>query len=240
MVSAEVSGRHQQLVRLVLLGGFRLRVDDQAVVVPRAAQRLVALLALRGATSRSRVAGTLWPESPQHQALTNLRHVVWKLQNGLPHLDLVVPLGQDLGLAPGLQVDTDALVHHSRRLLLEGRLPDTEGSADLLRADTELLPEWGDAWLDDERERFRQLRLHVLEAWADSLLEWGRFGMALDVALVVLRADVLRESAHRTVIKVHRAEGNVGEARRAFEACRRILRSEVGVAPSPETAALVP
>ena len=95
-------------------------------------------------------------------------------------------------------------------------------------------------WLDAERERLRHLRLHVLESWAQALAEWGRFGLALDVALVALRSDVLRESAHRTVIKVHRLEGNVLEARRAFDTCRRILSEEMGVAPTPETAALVP
>jgi DNA-binding SARP family transcriptional activator len=42
----------------------------------------------------------------------------------------------------------------------------------------------------------------------------------------------LRESAHRTVVRVHLAEGNVAEALRAFELFRALLTEELGVQPS--------
>ena len=112
---------------------------------------------------------------------------------------------------------------------------------DLLRAEAvELLPDWDDGWLHVDRERLRQLRLHVLDAWALQLTEAGDYGLALEVALSALHSDPLRESAHRAVIRVHRAEGNVHEARRAFATCRSVLTQEIGVDPSPITAELVP
>ena len=74
----------------------------------------------------------------------------------------------------------------------------------------ELLPDWDDDWLEDERERLGQLHLHMLEAQADRLAADDRFGLALDVALAALRIDPFRESAHRTVIRIHLAEGNLG------------------------------
>jgi DNA-binding SARP family transcriptional activator len=227
---------------VTLLGGFRLVVGDVVVPVPPAAQRLVAVLALTGPISRARVAGTLWPESPQVQAMTNLRHVMWKLQNAVTDPPLVATTVRgELRLEPGVIVDVQQLVEESYGLLHEGRLPQPASTIAALRSGScELLPDWDEVWLDAERERLRHLRLHVLESWAQALAEWGRFGLALDVALVALRSDVLRESAHRTVIKVHRLEGNVLEARRAFDTCRRILSEEMGVAPTPETAALVP
>lgn len=229
-------------VRVTLLGGFRLVVGDVVVPVPPAAQRLVAVLALTGPISRARVAGTLWPESPQVQAMTNLRHVMWKLQNAVTDPPLVATTVRgELRLEPRVMVDVQQLVEESYGLLHEGRLPQPASTIAALRSGScELLPDWDEVWLDAERERLRHLRLHVLESWAQALAEWGRFGLALDVALVALRSDVLRESAHRTVIKVHRLEGNVLEARRAFDTCRRILSEEMGVAPTPETAALVP
>jgi DNA-binding SARP family transcriptional activator len=225
-------------VRLGLLGGFRLEVAGHSVGMPRAGQRALAALALAGPVSRSRLAGTLWPESPQAQALTNLRHVLWKVANACAAPALVELVGSDLGLSEQVEVDTDQLVNDARAILAGGV---AAGASTLLRPEAcELLPDWDEEWLADDRERLRQLRLHALEAWAESLATGGSFGLALDVALVALRTDVLRESAHRTVIKVHRLEGNVREARRAFEACRKLLATEMGVPPSPLTVALVP
>jgi DNA-binding SARP family transcriptional activator len=51
--------------------------------------------------------------------------------------------------------------------------------------------------------------------------------------------DDSRESAHRALIQVHLAEGNVSAARRAYERCRVVLVRDVGVEPSPATARLL-
>ena len=48
-----------------------------------------------------------------------------------------------------------------------------------------------------------------------------------------------RESAHRTVVRVHLAEGNVVEALRAYEQFRDMLADELGVQPSSQFARLV-
>jgi DNA-binding SARP family transcriptional activator len=52
-------------------------------------------------------------------------------------------------------------------------------------------------------------------------------------------AEPLRESAHRTVIRVHLAEGNFGEAARAYDAFRTMLADELGVAPTRQMSDLV-
>ena len=45
--------------RVSLLGGFRLLVDGREVDTPATTQRMVAALALRGRSSRGRLAGML-------------------------------------------------------------------------------------------------------------------------------------------------------------------------------------
>jgi DNA-binding SARP family transcriptional activator len=65
------------------------------------------------------------------------------------------------------------------------------------------------------------------------------YGAALEFALGVLRMEQTRESAHRLVIRVHLAEGNVGEARRQFERCECVLENELGIRPSGELRALL-
>jgi DNA-binding SARP family transcriptional activator len=225
-------------VRLRLLGTFRLEVDDEVVRVSLGTRRLLAILGLRGRMSRPRLAGTLWPETSQAQALTNLRHVLWRLQCSLPGHVLVHAAGTELELAPYVQCDVVRLEEEARHLW--SGAPELVSADQLRGAVTELLLDWDDDWVVGDRERLRQLHLHALEAYAELLLSAGRFGPALEVALTALAADVLRESAHRTVIRVHSAEGNVSEARRALDRCRRILDADLGIAPSAETLALVP
>jgi DNA-binding SARP family transcriptional activator len=48
-----------------------------------------------------------------------------------------------------------------------------------------------------------------------------------------VQAEPLRESAHRSVIAVHLAEGNHAEALRQYDGYRRLLASELGLRPSP-------
>ena len=47
----------------------------------------------------------------------------------------------------------------------------------------DLLPDWDDVWLTDERTRLHQLRLHLLETLTDHLAASGQFGLAVEVAL---------------------------------------------------------
>lgn len=229
--------------RLSLLGVFRLEVEGAVVRLPTGAQRLLAILCLKQCMSRRQLAGNLWPESSTKQALTNLRQVCWRLQDATRGAAIVVDTGALLELSPAVRSDVRWL---SQALSLPCELSGEDATLarfslqDLTRTDAaQLLVDWDEEWLDDERERFRQIRLHVLERWALHLAEQGDHGLALEAGLAALHTDPLRETAHRTVIRIHLLEGNVGEAKRAYARCRSILRAEIGVEPATETTALV-
>ncbi len=246
-ISAPACGPRTCAPRVQLFGSFRLTVDGGAVPVPLGVQRLLAVLALRERMSRARVAGVLWPEAVQLQAQANLRKVCWRLPLAVPGHVLVQCVGRELQLHPAVASDVGELTAavHRRGAAAPGSgphpLPRTALLHELARPEAvDLLPDWDAPWLDDERERLRQLRLHALEEWSARLAELGDYTLALEVALTVLASDPLRESAHRAVIRVHLAEGNIQEARRAFAACTAVLDREIGVAPSQLTAALVP
>jgi DNA-binding SARP family transcriptional activator len=64
------------------------------------------------------------------------------------------------------------------------------------------------------------------------LVRQGDFASAVTAALASIRGEPLRESAHRCLVEVHLAEGNVCEAMSAFQRCRRLLWNELGVAPT--------
>jgi DNA-binding SARP family transcriptional activator len=96
----------------------------------------------------------------------------------------------------------------------------------------DLLPDWYDDWLADDRERVRQLRLHALESISDELSLDGRHVAAIQAALAAVRLDPLRETAHAALIRAHLAEGNRSEALRQFHRYREILATGLSVEPS--------
>jgi DNA-binding SARP family transcriptional activator len=212
--------------RLTLLDCFMLTVAGDLVEVPRASQRVLAFLGLRGRANRAHMVGVLWPDSCERNAFGSLRTVLWRLhQLGA---DVVAAHGDSLTLRSWVRVDVDDLTRRAR-----GDRPEEPGATPSGCGGGELLPGWYDDWVLAERERLRQLRLRVLERLAADALAQGRYGEAVEAALTALRADPLRESPHRLLIEVHLAEGNYSEALAAYHACRALLQRELGVSPSP-------
>ncbi len=229
------------VARVVLLDGFSLHVDaaglgGTAVDLPRGVQRLIAYLGLSRRPARTAVAGALWPDVPDALAHSSLRSALWRLHKAAPGL-VDVP-GDALALACGVRVDVRDMGMWAQRVLDPRTDVDEVGAFDVAQPG-ELLPGWYDDWVLLERERLRQLRMHALEALADTLARAGRHGEAVQAAHAAVRAEPLRETAHRALVRVHLAEGNLVEAIRAYDAFRLLLREEMGVAPTPAMEALV-
>ncbi|GLZ48184.1 hypothetical protein Acsp06_43690 [Actinomycetospora sp. NBRC 106375] len=222
-----------EAVELSLLGVFRLRIDGRPIELPGAAQRLLAVLALHGRTSRGRLAGTLWPEAPEPRALASLRTGIWRVNQAAPAL--VFARGDAIEVDAHAWVDVREFVDGAMAVLHDapGDLPTWWSPGD------DLLVDWDEPWLVHERERLHQLRLHLLETIADRLAAQGQFGLAIEAALAAVRRDALRESAHRTLIRAHLAEGNLGEARRAYRSFAQLLDEELGLTPTAEISALI-
>jgi DNA-binding SARP family transcriptional activator len=210
--------------RLFLLGGFRLAHEGLPVHLGASEQRLLAYLALHEPRPRSVVAGTLWPDATEARAQGCLRTALWRLGR-LGH-GLVEASARQLRL--GAPVWVDVLELHR---WINGWPGIDDVPLSTLRSG-ELLPDWGDEWLLLERERLRQIRLHALELAAKQLASREQYAPALDLGLEAIRAEPLRETAHRTVIAIHFAEGNVSEAVRQYRLFRSLLRTDPAATPS--------
>jgi DNA-binding SARP family transcriptional activator len=222
---------------LSLVGAFELRSGGRNLAVPPRAQRLLAFVALHERPLlRPYVAGTLWTDASEERAAGSLRSSLWLLHRLSDRL--VVASSTHVGLGPDVDVDIRRAYDFADRVL-SGDDPDPSSLPRDLTLDGELLPDWYDDWLMLERERFRQLRLHALEALAERLIACRRPREALRAAVAAVRAEPLRESAHRTLIRVHLAEGNACEALRQYRLCRRLLDQQLGLEPSSELDALV-
>ena len=212
---------------LWLLNGFELRHGPESLRVPLPAQRLLAFLAFqRRAVPRRLVAAALWMDLAEEQAAARLRSTLWRLPP--KGRQLVVSGGGRLHLASTVEVDL--------------RLAEDDVRVGELGVDSlcgEILSEWHDDWVVAERERFRQLRLHRLEQLSERAQHHGRYALALQAALAAVAIEPLRESAHRRTMLVHLAEDNPSEALRQYDVVRRLLRQELGLAPSPATRAII-
>ena len=221
--------------RLQLLDAFELLRDGVPVPLPLSAQRLLAFVALQSRRLlRVHVAGMLWLDVSEERAFANLRSALWRLrQCGLPLIDAT---STSLGLDASVEVDVHDAAALARRLIAgEGLIEGSPGTSAL---GSVLLPDWYDDWVLMDRERYRQLTLHALEALANRLAACGRYGEAAEAALLAIAGEPLRESAHRTLIGVHLAEGNRSEALKQYERYRDLLQHQLGLSPSQRMAEL--
>ena len=228
----------QTPVRLGLLGGFRLNIEDEDVPLPMNAQRLVCFLALHDRPLlRTFVGGSLWGGSTEHRAGGSLRSALWRLHH--PTYTLVALTSDHIELSPTVAVDvreSEALAH--RVLDPSQDLDDVAAvNEEVLAAD--LLPDWTEDWVLMERERYHQLRLRALEALCRRLAAKGRFGQAVQAGLAAVSGEPLRESARLALIEAHLAEHNVAAALREYETFRELLQSELGRDPSEDMRALI-
>jgi DNA-binding SARP family transcriptional activator len=231
---------HALSTRVRLLDGFTLQLPGadpgSAPDLPRAVQRLIAHLSLSGRPARTAIAGKLWPDVTEEHAHGSLRSSLWRVHKVAP--GLIATCGGTLSIAHDVLVDVHELTAWARRALDPDCATDGIATGDL-GMPGELLPGWYDDWVLLERERLRQLRMHALEALAEKYASAGRYGEAVQAAYAAVRAEPLRESAHRTVVRVHLAEGNIAEAIRAYESFQVLLADEIGVAPTQEMCRLV-
>jgi DNA-binding SARP family transcriptional activator len=240
VVQSAVSGAHHPDVsrepqtnwQLRLLSGFELRVGSESVILPMNAQRLIAFLAVHERPQlRVTVASMLWLDTTEARAAANLRTALWKIKqyrDGLVHTNRGY-----LSLASEIHIDLAHLIAQARRLV------NPEESFDAREADFgalcgDLLPDWDEDWIQFERERLRQLRVHALESLCWRLSGGGRHAEAIDAGQMAVAAEPLRESAQRALIAAHLAEGNVCEARRQYAMYRDLLWESLRIPPSPE------
>ncbi|MFL5912281.1 MAG: BTAD domain-containing putative transcriptional regulator [Gaiellaceae bacterium] len=228
--------RPNEVVRLHLLGGFEVVCDGRPVPLPIGSQRLIAFVALRPRpVRREYAAGMLWLESSDARAAASLRSTLWRVQKQLPGL-LTTTDGR-LQLGAEVEIDLRIAEETAQRVLDGSQGGDRLETVDLLRAD--VLPDWYEDWAQSERDRFRQLRLSALETLCDRHASAGRLGEALELGLLSVATEPLRESAHRALIRVHIAAGNAVEAIRQYGVCRRLLRDQLGVEPTEQLRALI-
>lgn len=206
-------------IRLRVMGGFGLWVGDAAApLLPRKARALLAYLAVQHprAVAREVVGELLWPGRGAEQVRHSLRQALTDIRRAAA--GILVARDDSLALGEGVSVEA------GEGALLEGFAPV---SADF------------DDWLAQTRAQMQNRALVALEPVAVRNVAAGDGAAALAAAERMLALDPLREDTHRLVLRACVAAGRRAEALRHYRRFVDLLRRELGVAPDPETRALV-
>ena len=216
------------IFELDLMRSWQLRQDGEVVHVAARQQRLIAALAVRGASLRNLLAGMLWPEYPDDKALESLRVTVHLVTRQLP--GLLVKDGALLSLHSGVVVD----LHKIRAVLKAAGLPGGDMVAANLQElrDLEFLPGWYEDWVLFEQGRLRHDQLRALTLLAGGFSGRGDHGAAAEAAAAALHIEPLYESAVRFLVAAELAQGNLASALVAYEKYHDQLLQDMGVEPS--------
>ncbi len=204
--------------RITVLGAFTLTVHGAPVALSVDARRLVAYLAVHPRPqARAALAADLWPGVAAAERL---------LGEAIAAVD--VP-----GLLDGLDalaLGADVTVDLADAMRLIRTLPTMPASApvDTMLLTADILPGWTASWIEIERERFRQLRLHAIEERSQRLITAGRFDDAVAMAKVAVRTAPSRESARRALIEAYVAQGDLAAAVNEYDEYQELLRSSLG------------
>ena len=101
------------------------------------------------------------------------------------------------------------------------------------------LPGVDGEWIGRARDTLRSVRVRALECLAAVALANAEHPLAAQLAREVIELEPFRETGWQRLIQALAAGGNRAEALRAYAQCKKLLADELGIAPSPETEAIV-
>lgn len=234
-------------LQIRLLGEFSLVYGNEVVqsVGSLRLQSLLARLVLHrnAPQSRRHLAFTLWPDSSESQALTNLRRELHRLRQALPAADRFLSVEtqtlQWRADAPFTLdvVDFEQAITAARQAEEATNEPGVRETlveaVALYKGD--LLPGCYEEWLLTERERLRQTFLQALEQLIALLQKRREYRPAIGYAQQLLREDPLAEEAYLYLIRLYALNGDRARALRVYHACVTTMQRELGVEPGPAT-----
>ncbi len=225
---------------LLILGPPRLRLDgrDVDLRLKKGVALLVYLAEAAAPVSRDTLAALLWPDFDGTAARAGLRRTLHRIHAALGG-DIVEADRAQLRLssAADIAVDARAFEHACDR----GDFPLAIGlyRGDYLSGFTLPDCETFEEWAFFRREALRGRLIQALERLGTDQIADGAHLASVASAARLVEIDPLSETAHRLLIRAHIAAGDRAAARHQYERCARILSDELGVAPEPETQALL-
>lgn len=243
--------------RIYLTGGVAIENGGRLVGEPAFPGRLGRLAFAYLTANRSRpitrseLTDALWGDAPPEDAEASLSAILSKLRAVLkaagwsPAEATIDVRSSTLGLClpPDAWVDVEAAanaIDEAEGALRASRPGAAWGLANLVVAIARrpFLAGHDSAWAEGRRARQRSLLRRGLECLAAASQASGEADLAVQYMAEAVTLEPFRETAYRSLMRLHAAMGNRGEALRVFAQCRELLREELGASPSPQTEAV--
>lgn len=219
-----------------LIGTFQM--EQGGLPLPRLRSRseqwLLALLILhhRQAVDRDWLAGVLWSDTPQAQALRNLRRSLNNLRHvlGTEAARIFAPTPRTIAFdVSGMVCDVVAFDSAIRR----GDSVSLTKAVELYRGS--LLEGCAEDWILAERAAREQAYLAALERLGQEASEGGEFEAAIRYLRLAVTTDPFSEAAQRHLMKALAANGDMVGATLVYRQFRLRLQEELRAEPAPET-----
>jgi len=239
---------------LSLLGTFQVTLDGQPITGFKS-NKIRALLAYLAVEAdrphrRESLAGLLWPDWPDRDALSNLRYALSDLRGAIgdrqadPPFLLITRDSIQFNLSSDHMLDVrsfteSAGVDKSSSHFIELM----ERAAALYRGaflegfsleDSSSFEEWTLL----TRERLARQVSSLLHTLVESYEEQGDYKMAQSYIYRLLEFEPWDELAHQQLMRTLALDGQRSAALAQYESCRTLLFEELGVEPSEETKSL--
>jgi predicted ATPase/DNA-binding SARP family transcriptional activator len=224
----------------VEVGGVAVTTADWGYAKPR---ELLFLLVTSPPLSRGQIGAALWPDLSRQQLGNALHTALRELRRALGDAAWVKYSGGRYSVNRSRAVDCDvdtfeaALAAASTARPHEAALPDLQRATTAYRGDFlagASFGEWASVRRDELRRRFESALLASGRLHAAA----GRHQVAAAAFRRAIEHEPLNETAHRELMTSWSALGEMARAARHYEELSVLLRSTVGVAPSPETTAV--
>ena len=232
-------------LQIRLLGGFEASLGDgkPLALKGRKTQALLAVLAVSPGTalSREKLTNILWSDRGDEQARGSLRQALAELRRALGEDDsLYVVADRDSVMLETKHLDCDVV--KLEQLVGIGTVGNLEQASELYRGD--LLDGIGvtdpsfEDWLTGERARLSELTQRAMNGLLEKQTEAGEGDKAVSTARRLLALDPLQEQVHRALMRLYIDQGDRSMALKQYQACREVLKAELGIEPEAETQTL--
>jgi DNA-binding SARP family transcriptional activator/tetratricopeptide (TPR) repeat protein len=230
----------------VSLLGEQVITDDGAGVRARSS-RAVALVAFLVAhagspQTRQRIAGMLWPDSTDAQALTNLRRELHQLRQVLGEEPSLVVTARDLCWRDTKTCRVDARIFDRERRAAQTAAAAGDDQGALGHADRaiaqyggDFLPGMYEDWLLDVRAEFEGQCVELCDLVCRTRLQLGDVAGAATAARRRTRLRPLEEAGYRTLMELQADMGDRAGAVSTYHHCASVLERELGLLPDPAT-----
>ncbi len=237
------------MMKLYLFGVMRLVTGEQTRLLTGTNAKLLSLLGLSERTaytmSRSRLAGTLWPDVSEERSRQLLSNGLYRLRQVLGKATTSTgDSGRYSVQAFPLHTDDDLIslndvwvdVTQFGQLAGSDRVADWLTAVNLYHGD--LLEELDDSWLLAARAELREQYLALLAHICDTFIAENEYERALLIAHRWTLADPLNETAHTIAMQLYAQIGRPAAALQQYNRLVDLLRDEMDLSPTIETEAL--